>query len=68
MIYFCRMVGYQLKSMTQPYTVGEKKTFDRGITEIGFGQDTRLEPSIDHHCFLSLDKLLNTFKPHFHHL
>lgn len=54
--------------MTQPYTVEEKKTFDRGVTEVDFGQDTRLEASIDHHCCLSLDKLLNSFKPHFHHL
>lgn len=54
--------------MTQPYTVEEKKTFDKGITEVGFVQDTRLELSIDHHCCLSLDKLLYSFKPHFHHL
>lgn len=54
--------------MTQPYTVEEKKTFDRGVTEVDFGQDTRLEASIDHHRCLSLDKLLNSFKPHFHHL
>lgn len=54
--------------MSQIHKLGVKEAFDRGIIEVGFGQDTGLEPCIHlHHC-VSLNKLLNSLKPHFHHL
>lgn len=36
----CRVIGYRLKIVAQIYPRGVKEAFGRGITEVGFGEDT----------------------------